>query len=163
MACRNQQTYIKGSFTHRRTQSDYMGALLEPSRPHPAPRAGARSKGATVNALAAIGKYADFHSRARRREYWAFMLVNAAILTFMAYIEGGIWGPMSVLYIMAIIVPSYAVTVRRLHDIGLSGWWILTGFVPFVGVLVLLVFAIWPGQRGGNRWGRNPGEAPAAA
>ncbi|WP_243398301.1 DUF805 domain-containing protein [Deinococcus koreensis] len=73
---------------------------------------------------------------------------------------------LAVLYALAVFVPSLAVTVRRLHDTGKSGWWYLIGLIPLVGGLVLLVFTVLDSEPGSNRWGPNPkaheGATPAA-
>ena len=113
-------------------------------------------------------KYASFDGRARRKEYWSFALFNA-IVYFIFYAVGiflavstrsetlalivfGILG----IYALGIIVPSLAVTVRRLHDIGKGGGWIFISFVPFVGGLILLVFTLLDSEAGENRFGSNP-------
>ena len=113
-------------------------------------------------------KYASFDGRARRKEYWSFALFNA-IIYFIFYAVGiflavstrsetlalivfGILG----IYALGIIVPSLAVTVRRLHDIGKGGGWIFISFVPFVGGLILLVFTLLDSEAGENRFGSNP-------
>lgn len=113
-------------------------------------------------------KYASFDGRARRKEYWSFALFNA-IIYFIFYAVGiflavstrsgtlalivfGILG----IYALGIIVPSLAVTVRRLHDIGKGGGWIFISCVPFVGGLILLVFTLLDSEAGENRFGPNP-------
>lgn len=105
-----------------------------------------------------IGKYADFSGRARRSEYWFWTLavilgyIVAAILTRIA----GILGILAVLYYLAILVPTIAVGVRRLHDTGKSGWFILMGLIPLVGGIVLLVFTVSDSTPGDNEYGPNP-------
>ena len=117
--------------------------------------------------LAVLRNYAGFSGRARRTEYWMFGLVNFAItlifyvLAFVAH--SGIFIVLVFLYGLAVLLPSLAVLVRRLHDIGMSGLWILIGLVPFVGGIVLLVFALLPGNQGLNRYGDDPKGAPMAA
>ena len=109
-------------------------------------------------------KYATFQGRARRKEYWYFMLfyvialivltvVDVVADTFNKEAEIGLF---SGLFALATIVPSIAVTVRRLHDTDRSGWWVLISFVPLVGALVLLVFMVLDSQPGANRFGENP-------
>lgn len=104
--------------------------------------------------------YANFEGRARRKEYWMFLLFNmiASLLCFIADIglmmAVGIGG-LNLLYMLGVLIPSVAVTVRRLHDTGRSGWWILVGFVPFVG-LILLAFMVMDSEPGDNAWGKNP-------
>jgi uncharacterized membrane protein YhaH (DUF805 family) len=117
--------------------------------------------------LAVLKNYTDFSGRARRTEYWMFGLVNFAItlvfyvLAFVAH--SGFFILLVALYGLAVLLPSLAVLVRRLHDIGMSGWWILIGLVPIVGSIVLLVFTVLPGNRGPNRYGDDPKGAPMAA
>ncbi|MBC7679022.1 MAG: DUF805 domain-containing protein [Pseudorhodobacter sp.] len=105
-----------------------------------------------------IGKYADFSGRARRSEYWFWTLavflgyVVAAILTQIA----GIFEVLLVLFYLAVLVPTIAVGVRRLHDTGKSGWFILLGLIPLVGGIVLLVFTVSDSTPGDNEYGPNP-------
>jgi uncharacterized membrane protein YhaH (DUF805 family) len=107
--------------------------------------------------LDVLRKYADFSGRARRKEYWMFTLVNFIIMLVLAFIEGlvGIAGIISGLYSLAVLLPAIAVTVRRLHDTGRSGWWFLIAFIPIVG-LVLLVFLIFDSETETNEFGINP-------
>ena len=113
-----------------------------------------------------LKKYAVFTGRARRKEYWMFTLFNCIIACAIGVVMG-IFGAMSetmsgiafgllLLYCLAILIPSLAVAVRRLHDTGRSGWWILISFVPFIGTIVLLVFYVLDGQPGDNEYGPNP-------
>lgn len=122
--------------------------------------------------LKALKQYATFEGRARRKEYWFFALFNFLILVglslldmmFGVYSEEVGLGLLSTLYWLVIIVPSIAVGVRRLHDIGKSGWWLLIGVIPLIGAIVLLVFAVLDSQPGANEYGPNPkglGEAAA--
>lgn len=114
-------------------------------------------------------KYAQFAGRARRKEYWYFALFNVMIsvaLTVLDIVLGtyskasGI-GLLDGIYGLAILIPCIAVTVRRLHDTGRSGWWLLIGFVPLIGGLVLLVFMVLDSKPGTNEYGENPKEAAA--
>ena len=109
-------------------------------------------------------KYATFEGRARRNEYWYFVLfyvlaivalviVDQMIGTFSEEAEIGL---LSGLFVLATFIPSLAVTVRRLHDTDRSGWWILINFIPIVGAIVLLVFTLLDSQPGANRFGPNP-------
>ncbi len=115
-------------------------------------------------------QYADFSGRARRTEYWMFTLFNIIIIFALALVwvvgmsSGG--GGLSVFgmilycgYALAIIIPSLAVCVRRLHDVGRSGWWYFIGLVPFVGSIILLIWFCTDSQAGANKWGANPKEA----
>ena len=123
-----------------------------------------------------LKQYVDFSGRARRREYWMFVLINVywlrrvALSThtllgtggFRATSGGGSFyaanslGLLSGLYTLAVLLPSIAVTVRRLHDTDRTGWWILLGFIPIIGGIVLLVFYVLEGTRGPNRYGPDP-------
>jgi uncharacterized membrane protein YhaH (DUF805 family) len=124
-----------------------------------------------------IRQYADFSTRARRSEYWYFALANiivgiilyalAAITLVSAIVVKGTSSPpllpalffgILILYCLFIFVPSLAVTVRRLHDIGKSGWWYFIGYVPLVGPILLLVWSFTDSQPGENQWGPNPKE-----
>jgi uncharacterized membrane protein YhaH (DUF805 family) len=110
-----------------------------------------------------LRKYADFSGRARRQEYWMFTLVNIIIM-FVAFLVANMihipW--LGFLYWVAVIIPSLAVGVRRLHDTGRSGWWLLIAFVPVVGGLILLYFFVIDGE-GDNTYGPNPKGVAAAA
>ncbi len=113
--------------------------------------------------LEALKKYAEFNGRARRREYWFFVLFNVIISFVLGFIDGlaGLagetgFGPLGGLYTLAVLCPGLAVSARRLHDTGRSGWWLLIVFVPIVGALVLLVFMLLEGDAGDNAYGPNP-------
>jgi uncharacterized membrane protein YhaH (DUF805 family) len=109
-----------------------------------------------------------FGGRSRRKEYWYFLLFNIIVAIVLAWIDAllgtfsssGI-GVLSGIYGLAILIPSLAVTVRRLHDIDRSGWWILINLFPLIGSIVLLVFAVSEGTPGNNQYGPNPKEATA--
>ncbi len=108
--------------------------------------------------LQALKKYAVFSGRARRKEYWFFFLFNliASMVLSAVDVAVGTMGILSIIYGLALLIPSIAVGVRRMHDIDRSGWWLLIAFVPFIGVIVLLVFALLPGTAGDNRFGPDP-------
>jgi len=111
--------------------------------------------------LKVVKNYAGFSGRARRKEYWMFFLVNIVIAVVLGVLggvtgAGTLFGALSVLYFLALLIPGIAVTLRRLHDIGRSGWWILSVLVPIVGSIVLLVFMVQDGQPGQNQYGPNP-------
>lgn len=119
--------------------------------------------------IEALNKYAVFSGRSRRKEYWYFVLFNA-IITFVLVILAGIlnsvlhtqvFGFLNPLYSLAVLIPSIAVTVRRLHDTDRSGWWILIGLIPLVGAIVLLVFTVQDSTPGDNQYGANPKEIAA--
>lgn len=119
--------------------------------------------------LAALKNYAYFGGRARRKEYWMFFLFNmifacAAIIldnVLGIAIESIGYGPLYGLYLLAIIIPSLAVVVRRLHDVGKSGWMILLSFIPIIGAIWLLVLMLTDSEPGDNRFGLNPKDAEA--
>src|SRR3954447_5434423 len=113
--------------------------------------------------LEVLKKYAVFSGRARRKEYWMFFLFNLILYVVLALIDGlmGTFSPqaglgvLSGLYSLAVLMPIIAVTVRRLHDTGRSGWWILIALVPFIGGIVLLVFMLLSSD-GPNPYGERP-------
>ena len=117
--------------------------------------------------LEGLRRYADFEGRASRAEFWWFILVFYGIqiagavasvalgmfssalellLTVMLFVHG-----------LGLFLPQLAVTARRLHDTGRSGWWILISLVPFVGWIPLLIFLVLPSHAGPNEYGRGPG------
>ena len=119
--------------------------------------------------LDVLKKYAVFSGRARRKEYWMFVLVNVIITFVLGFIDGIVgttlgndMGLLSTLYTVAVLLPSLAVGVRRLHDTGRSGWWLLIALVPIIGAIVLLVFWVQDSQAGDNQYGPNPKVAAAA-
>lgn len=113
--------------------------------------------------LKVLKQYVDFNGRARRKEYWMFMLVNIIVSIVIGIVDGiaGLktgsgFGILGALYSLAVLLPSLGVSVRRLHDIDKSGWWVLIGFVPIIGFIVLLVFAVMEGTNGDNAYGPDP-------
>jgi uncharacterized membrane protein YhaH (DUF805 family)/DNA-directed RNA polymerase subunit RPC12/RpoP len=114
--------------------------------------------------LEVLKKYAVFKGRARRKEYWYFVLCNIIISMVLGYIDGkiGIFnmkagvGVLSTIYSLAVFIPGLAVSIRRLHDIGKSGWWFFLIFIPCVGPLILLFFMIKDSEDGENQYGTNP-------
>jgi len=119
--------------------------------------------------LDVLKKYAVFSGRARRKEYWMFVLVNVIIAFVLGLIDGIVGvalgsdqSLLSTLYILAILLPGLAVGVRRLHDTGRSAWWLLIALVPIIGPIVLLVFSVQDSQHGDNQYGPNPKVAATA-
>ena len=120
--------------------------------------------------LKCLKQYIDFWGRARRKEYWMFTLWNIVITMFLAALAAigtEIGSDSSVSYIpmvlyllygLFILIPSFTVSVRRLHDIGKSGWWILISLIPVIGGIILLVWYCTEGQRCENEWGPDPKE-----
>ncbi len=114
--------------------------------------------------LDVLKNYATFSGRARRKEYWMFTLFNG-IISLVLSILGAVV-PMlyalSIIYSLAVFIPSLAVCVRRLHDVDKSGWWFLIIFVPIVGGILLLVWDCTEGTRGSNQFGEDPKGAEGA-
>ena len=113
--------------------------------------------------LEVLKKYAVFNGRARRKEYWMFLLFNIIIAIVLGLVERllDIPGIIGMLYSLAVLIPGIAVSVRRLHDTDRSGWWLLIAFVPIIGAIVLLVFMVQDSKSGQNQYGTNPKEATA--
>jgi uncharacterized membrane protein YhaH (DUF805 family) len=114
--------------------------------------------------LLVLKKYVDFSGRARRKEYWMFMLfhvifVVAAVvvdnLMGLSFTEGAA-GVVYLFYVVATFLPSLAVSVRRLHDIGKSGWMILISLIPLIGSIWLIVLMVTEGEPNANQYGPNP-------
>jgi uncharacterized membrane protein YhaH (DUF805 family) len=108
--------------------------------------------------LKVLKNYVGFGGRARRKEYWMFFLFNVIISIVLAILDA-IMGTESLLngiYSLAVLLPSLAVTVRRLHDTGRSGWWILISLIPLIGAIVLLVFTCLEGDSYENDYGQDP-------
>ena len=109
-------------------------------------------------------KYADFNGRARRSEYWYFVLFNM-IFAIVAMVldnvlglswEGIGYGWLYLLYALATLLPGLSAAVRRLHDVGKSGWWILIAIIPLLGAIWLIVILVTDSQPGSNEYGPNP-------
>ena len=119
--------------------------------------------------LEVLKKYAVFNGRARRKEYWYFFLFNI-IIQIVIMIVGGATGSLSPdagmgllggIYMLAVLIPSIAVGVRRLHDINRSGWWLLISLIPLIGVIVLIVFLASDSKPERNQYGENSKQATA--
>lgn len=108
--------------------------------------------------LKPIEKYVEFTGRSRRKEYWTFVLVNFVISILLSGLDSvvGLFGFVATLFGLFVFLPSLAVGVRRLHDIGKSGWWLLIGFIPLIGLIVLIYFFVQDGEPGSNMYGANP-------
>lgn len=107
-----------------------------------------------------LSKYATFAGRARRSEYWWFILFNMLV----SLVAGAVDGMLDTYIVRAVValalfLPGLAVLVRRLHDTGRSGWWVLIGLVPLVGFITLIVFAALNSEPGTNRFGSSPKQA----
>ncbi|MFD9518673.1 DUF805 domain-containing protein [Streptomyces sp. NPDC059979] len=105
-----------------------------------------------------LKKYAVFSGRARRQEYWMFALFQAAVVIVLAILDAVIGAGFLIvgLYLLGTLVPTLAVTVRRLHDLGKSGAWYFILFVPIVGGIWLLVLTATAGQTTPNEYGPDP-------
>jgi uncharacterized membrane protein YhaH (DUF805 family) len=114
--------------------------------------------------LDVLKKYAVFNGRARRKEYWMFTLFNVIVSIVIGAIDMGLglsigassMGILGLIYTLAILLPAIGVSIRRLHDTGRSGWWLLLVLIPFIGPLVLLVFFVMDSTPGDNQYGPNP-------
>lgn len=117
-----------------------------------------------INAF--FARYTDFQGRSRRSEYWwsylgltliylAIMIV-AGILSAIAPVLGMVGYAAYVIFLLACIIPSIAIGIRRLHDTDRTGWWLLISFVPLIGAIVLLVFFVMEGTQGPNQYGPDP-------
>lgn len=119
--------------------------------------------------LQVLRNYTNFSGRARRSEYWMFLLFNILfgfVLMLMDNllgfaIEGLGYGPLYILYALFVFIPGLAVMIRRLHDVGKSGWMALILFIPLIGVIWLIVLMATDGETGENKWGENPKAAIA--
>ncbi|MGB1038095.1 MAG: DUF805 domain-containing protein [Bacteroidia bacterium] len=107
--------------------------------------------------------YANFSGRARRREYWSFQLVSTIASLILSTLDYALFntgfgdtGIIGSIFSLAILVPSLAVFVRRLHDVGKSGWYILLMLLPIIGWIWLLVLLFTDGDQGTNEYGPNP-------
>ncbi|QXP53529.1 DUF805 domain-containing protein [Cellulophaga sp. HaHa_2_95] len=115
--------------------------------------------------LDALKKYAQFDGRSRRQEYWMFRLFSVLFMFASLFIDGIIsyladfpLFLVTTLYCLAIIIPSIAITIRRLHDTNNSGWMIFVALIPFVGGIWLLVLEVTEGTHGTNNYGEDPKE-----
>ncbi|MBM7420070.1 MULTISPECIES: DUF805 domain-containing protein [Chryseobacterium] len=117
--------------------------------------------------LKVLNQYADFSGRARRTEYWMYLLFNMIFLliaTILDNILGLKFNSESpyvfiyLIYSLAVFIPGLAVFVRRMHDIDKSGWWFFIAFIPIVGAIWLIVLCATEGTPGANQYGVNPKE-----
>lgn len=113
--------------------------------------------------LEALRKYAVFSGRSTRREYWMFFLINFLFLVAASILDQLIfgiafekYGPLYSVYALAVLVPGFAVAVRRLHDVGRSAWYLLVPLIPIAGVIWYIVLLCLDGEAGENRFGPDP-------
>jgi uncharacterized membrane protein YhaH (DUF805 family) len=114
--------------------------------------------------LRALKKYAVFSGRSQRSEYWFFSLVALSLYIPLLIVdhllgvvdEDGDMGLLSGALLLALLLPGLSVSVRRLHDVGMSGWWFLLSFVPILGDIAMIVIFCLDSEPGENRYGPNP-------
>jgi uncharacterized membrane protein YhaH (DUF805 family) len=113
-----------------------------------------------------LSKYATFTGRATRAEFWRWVVVFVLITIVTRMIDGALfassiqesfyvrdtWQPLTSITILALLLPNMALAVRRLHDIGRSGWWLLLMLIPLIGPLVLLYWYVQPSEDGPNQF-----------
>ena len=110
--------------------------------------------------------YANFNGRARRKEYWMFTLFFLLFALLAGFVIGILSAAgetvamiaiiLAVVWYLAHLVPSLAVTVRRLHDTGKSGWFYLLAIIPYIGGLIIFIFTVIEGDKGDNKYGPDP-------
>lgn len=112
-----------------------------------------------------LSKYVTFEGRARRSEFWYFVLFQIIVSVVAGILDAivfpnwnvtGDQGPLPWLTNALLLLPSIAVTARRLHDIDKSGWWQLLNFIPIIGWIIMLIWLVRDGQRQPNRFGYDP-------
>ena len=114
--------------------------------------------------IQALKRFADFKGRSRRKEYWIFALFNVLFSIITTLIDNAFGtdsfvyylGLFSLLYGLFVFIPFLAVSVRRLHDTGKTGWMLLIAIIPILGALWLLVLFATEGTRGTNMYGPDP-------
>ena len=108
-----------------------------------------------------FSKYVEFGGRAARSEYWYWFLFVFVVSICLSVLDIAVfpandWSPLSTVFSLAVFLPGLAVGARRLHDIDKSAWWLLLCFLPVIGWIILLVWAIFKGTSGENRFGADP-------
>lgn len=119
--------------------------------------------------LNAFKKYFEFSGRARRKEFWMFLLFHYIFIFLIVFLVFWLTGDLHesdetnyvfatiiCTYLLLSFIPSLAITVRRLHDSGKSGWWLLLNLIPYIGWFVILIFTCFDSNQGENKWGPNP-------
>jgi uncharacterized membrane protein YhaH (DUF805 family) len=158
------QSIIVQDFSEKDSEVFNKSGIAEPT--------GLKSEGENVNwYFEVLKKYGTFTGRARRKEYWYFFLFNFIIgilLIIVDTVTGSLkseigLGILSGLYSLVVLIPGIAVSVRRLHDTNLSGWWLLIALIPLIGGIVLLFFMVEDSKPGENRYGQNPKDSNGIA
>ena len=112
-----------------------------------------------------FSKYATFSGRARRSEYWWFVLFQIIVFAVAAGLDNGFhttfgngvpYGWIYTVAVLALLLPSIAVTVRRLHDTGRSGWWWFLSLLCGIGAIILFIFCLTDSNSGANQYGPSP-------
>lgn len=117
----------------------------------------------------ALQRFRDFDGRSRRKEFWNYILFYLLMSIGATFLDnifgfsdvGDNVGPIHSLFVFIMLIPSIAVSVRRLHDVNKSGWFLLVGFIPIIGFIWLLIYYLRPGDYGPNRFGPDPKEEMA--
>ena len=116
--------------------------------------------------LYALQRYREFSGRSRRKEFWMYTLFYLLLAIGALFLDnlfgfisiGDVRGPFYTLFVVIMFLPTIAVSVRRLHDVGKSGWWLLVGIIPVIGFIWLLIYMARDGDVGPNKYGPNPKE-----
>ena len=110
-----------------------------------------------------LKQFSDFETRARRKEYWMFTLFSVIISSILTLIDNNLGsavntgtGLLSGIYSLIILVPTLAVGVRRLHDVGKTGWMLLVALIPLIGFICILILFCKDSHLEENKWGANP-------
>ena len=119
--------------------------------------------------LKVLMQYADFKGRARRKEYWMFFLFHVIFGTVLMTLDQVIginfgessYGPLYLIYTLAVFIPTIAAMVRRLHDTGKTGWMGLVILIPLIGIIWWIILMVKDSNPGANQYGENPKEALA--
>lgn len=107
-----------------------------------------------------LKKYADFNGRASRPEFWYFVLANFIVSFILGFIKIGGFQVFSIIYSLAVLIPGIAVSIRRLHDLGKSGWYLLFALIPIAGPIILIVWYATEGEQQENSYGAVPSKEP---
>lgn len=110
-----------------------------------------------------LKKFDDFDGRARRKEYWMFNLIDFIFVIIISFIDTTIfntsfsdYGPIFIVYTLVTFIPALAVSVRRMHDVGKSGWFIFVGVIPIIGWIWIFIVLITDSELFTNKYGPNP-------